>query len=172
MSTVFSQMGNVVATEVAKKANTEAPVLTGLVDMTGSATTLATKLINAKEVMTTSAIAATGTINFDITTQSAVYYTSSATANFALNFRGNSVATLNSMMDIGECVTTTFLNTCGGTAYYNTSILVDGITTTVNWQGGTAPTSGNASSIDVYTYTIIKTAETTFTVLGSQVQFA
>ena len=44
---------------------------------------------------------------------------------------------------------------------------------TPKWQGGTAPSAGNASSIDVYVYTIIKTAATpTYTVLGSQTQFA
>ena len=63
--------------------------------------------------------------------------------------------------------------TNGGTAYYNNVVQVDGTTTgvTTRWQGGAAPTSGNASSIDVYTYTIIKTGSATFTVLASQTRY-
>ena len=50
-------------------------------------------------------------------------------------------------------------------------IQVDGTTVTAIWQGGSAPTTGNASSTDVYTYTAIKTAASTYTVLASQTQF-
>jgi hypothetical protein len=64
--------------------------------------------------------------------------------------------------------------TNGATAFYNNVVQVDGTTTgvTTKWQGGTAPTSGNASSIDVYTYAIIKTAASTFTVLAAVSKFA
>ena len=62
----------------------------------------------------------------------------------------------------------------GGTAYYCTSVEIDGTTSqvTTEWQGGSAPSSGNANSIDVYTFTIIKTASATYTVLAAQTQFA
>ena len=43
---------------------------------------------------------------------------------------------------------------------------------TPKWQGGTAPTSGNASSIDSYTYVLIKTGSAAFTVLAAQTKFA
>jgi hypothetical protein len=64
--------------------------------------------------------------------------------------------------------------TQGATAYYNSSVQVDGTTSgvTTKWQGGFVPTAGNANSIDVYTYTIIKTGSGTFTVLGSQSKFS
>ena len=58
------------------------------------------------------------------------------------------------------------------TTYYNNVIQVDGTTVTAIWQGGSAPTGGNASSHDVYTYTALKTAASTYTVLASQTQFA
>jgi hypothetical protein len=48
---------------------------------------------------------------------------------------------------------------------------VDGSSVTPRWQGGTAPTSGNASGIDSYTYVIIKTGSAAFTVLAAQTQF-
>jgi hypothetical protein len=77
-------------------------------------------------------------------------------------------------MSVGQSMTMAILSTNGGTAYYPTSVQINGTTSgvTTKWQGGTAPTAGNASSIDVYTYTIIKTASATFTVLASQTKFA
>jgi len=75
-------------------------------------------------------------------------------------------------MAIGQAITVVFMNTNGATAYYNNVVQVDGSTVTPKWQGGTAPSSGNASSIDVYTYTIIKTGSAAFTVLASQTKFA
>jgi hypothetical protein len=124
------------------------------------------------EVATVSATAATGTINFDNTTQSVLYYTSNASGNFTLNFRGSSGTTLDTVMSTGESLSATFLVTNGATAYYNSAVTVDGVSVTPKWQGGTAPTSGNASSIDSYTYVIIKTGSAAFTVLASQTKFA
>jgi hypothetical protein len=60
------------------------------------------------------------------------------------------------------------------TPYYPTAFQIDGATAgvTVRWQGGSAPTSGNTNSIDSYTFTIIKTASATYTVIASQTRFA
>lgn len=116
--------------------------------------------------------AATGTINLDIDTASILYYTSNATANHTLNIRYSSSVSLNTSLAVGDAVTVVWINTNGATAYYPNVIQVDGTTVTPKWQGGTAVTSGNASSIDAYTFTIIKTAATpTYVVLGSQTQF-
>ena len=123
------------------------------------------------ETTTVSATAATGTINYDVITQGVLYYTSNASANWTVNFRGNGSTTLNTLMAVGETRTVTFLVTQGATAYYNNAVTVDGSSVTPKWQGGTAPTAGNTSGIDVYTYSIIKTASATFTVLASQTQF-
>jgi hypothetical protein len=117
------------------------------------------------------ASAATGTINFDVATASIWYYTSNATANHTLNFRYNSSTTLNSVLPVGDAITLVWLNTNGATPYYPNVIQIDGgspITAKVP-----APiTAGNASSIDAFSYTIIKTADATFTVLCTQTKFA
>jgi hypothetical protein len=75
-------------------------------------------------------------------------------------------------MATGEAITVVFLVTNGSTAYYNNAVTIDGTSVTPKWQGGTAPTSGNASSIDSYTYVIIKTGSAAFTVLAAQTKFA
>jgi hypothetical protein len=119
------------------------------------------------------ASAATGTINFEFGTASIWYYTSNATANHTLNFRYSSSVSLNTALPVGDTLTLVWLNTNGATAYYPNTIQIDGTTITgVKWQGGTAVAAGNASSIDAYVFTIIKTASATFTVLASQTKFA
>jgi hypothetical protein len=137
----------------------------------GSSSVLAAVFANAAETTTVSATAATGTIQYDVTTQSVLYYTTSASANFTVNFRGSSGTSLNTAMATGQTVTVVFLNTNGATAYYNNAVTVDGTSVTPKYQGGTAWTAGNASAIDAYSYTIIKTGSAAFTVLTSQTQF-
>jgi hypothetical protein len=124
------------------------------------------------EPTTISATAATGTINYDVATQSIVYYTTNATANWTMNFRASSGATLNSLMAIGQTITVTFMATLGATAYYNNAVTIDGNAITPKWQSGITPNAGNINSVDTYTYAIIKTAAATFTVLASQTRYA
>jgi hypothetical protein len=140
----------------------------------GSSSVLATVIQDAAETVNISATVVNAFIVVDVTTAAVWYYTPNATANWAINLRGSSGTSLDAMMAIGQSVTLAALCTQGGTAYYNNSVQVDGTTSgvTTKWQGGTAPTAGNASSIDVYTYTVIKTASATFTVLASQTKFA
>ena len=125
-----------------------------------------------RETITISATAATGTVDYDAITQSILYYTTDASGNFTVNFRGNSGTSLDSVMSTGQSLSATFLVTNGATAYYNSAVQVDGSSVTPKWQGGSAPTSGNASSIDSYTYVIIKTGSAAFTVLASVTKFA
>jgi hypothetical protein len=148
-----------------------ANTFTALQTFAGSSSVADLKTSNIIETVTVSATAATGTINYDITTQSVLYYTSNASANWTVNFRGSSGTSLNTVMATGESMSATFMVTQGATPYFNNALQVDGSSVTPRWQGGTAPTSGNASSIDVYTYVIIKTGNAAFTVLASQTQF-
>lgn len=133
---------------------------------------LSATLKSPYESWTVSATAATGTVDVDIATSSAWYYTTDASANWTFNFRGDGSTTLNSLLSTGESVTVVFLVTNGTTAYYPTAFTIDSSSVTPEWSGGSAPSSGNASSIDSYLFTIIKTADATFTVLAQQVQFA
>lgn len=126
----------------------------------------------AAETVTIAATAATGTVNFDVSTQSILYYTSNASANWTLNIRGSSSVSLNSIMSTGQSVTITHLVAQGSTAYYNSAVTVDGTSVTPKWSGGSAPVAGNVNSVDVYSYTLIKTGSGSFTVFASQTRFA
>ena len=160
----------------AKAASSTAATLTGTQTLTNKTLTspainnainTGSVLIAPEERTTVSATAATGTVHFDAVTQGVLYYTTNASANWTLNVRGSSGATLDSILTTGDAITVSFLVTNGSTAYYQTAFNIDGSVVTPKYSGGTAPASGNASAVDVYTYTIVKTASATFTVFGA-----
>jgi hypothetical protein len=111
--------------------------------------------------------APTATQAIDFVTSGVHYFTSNSTSNITLNFRGDGSTTLNSMMAIGGSITVSTLFTNGATAYYASAYQIDGNAVTPKWSGGTAPTAGNASSVDLYSFNIVKTANATFTVFAS-----
>jgi len=147
-------------------------VVSGAITYTTYNTLVNPLITGIRETTPIVAAPATGTINFDSLTQAVLYYTSNATANWTLNFRGNSTTTLNSIMSTGQSLALTFMSTQGSTAYYSTNIQIDGASVTPKWQGGFTPSFGNSSCIDIYTYAIIKTGSGTFTALASQTKFA
>jgi hypothetical protein len=158
--------GNITITDAANGAISLTP--NGL----GRVTLGAGSIQNLVEKATVSATAATGTINYDVITQAVLYYTSAAAGNFTLNIRGDGSNALNAIMATGQSISIVFAVTCTGTPYYNNVVQIDGSTVTPEWQGGAAPTAGNANSVDIYTYTIFKTGDATFTAFASQTQFA
>ena len=161
------------ATILSGQSVTGTATFNSAVVMSGESTLSGGSLLKrVKETTTVSATAAANTISYDFITQSVLYYTSDATGNWVLNVRGDSGTTLNSVMSTGQSATIAFLATQGSTAYYQTALQIDGSAVTPKYQGGSAPTEGNASSVDAYVFTIIKTADATFTALGSQTQFA
>jgi len=150
------------------------PVLVGTsANFSGNATTIAFNTVNIVEPTTNSGTGAASTINFDVTTQSIYYSTANATANWTVNFRGSSTLTLANALANNQTITVSLLATQGATAYYNSLVQIDGSTVTPKWQGGTAPTSGNTGSVDVYNYVITKISTApTYTVLASVTKFA
>jgi len=132
-----------------------------------------TKIFGVFEAVTVSTTFVTA-FTYDVLTQAVYFQNVNLGSNFTVNFRGNASTTLNSALATGESVTAALITKQANTTFFNTSVLtVDGTSTgvTVVYQGGTAPTTGNASSNDVYTYTAIKTAASTYTILASQTQF-
>jgi len=163
-------LGNV--TNESKATMFSSPIFTGNASFS-SYTSIKSLLETATVTATTGGPAAT--TNFDVITQGVQYYTANSANAFVLNVRGNNSTTLASMLAAGKSVSIGVLVTCSNAAHYMTAINIDGTATgvTTKWQGGATPAAGNASSIDVYTLTIIKTAETpAYTVLGTLTKFA
>ena len=127
---------------------------------------------NIQEPANITATAANATINIDILSNVVVYCTANATGNFTVNFRGNAGTTFNNAVPANVSVSASLVTAQGATAYYNSLVQVDGSTVTPKWQGGTAPTTGNANSTDTYVYVVMKSAANTYTILASQTKFA
>jgi len=173
ISTGVSGLGSNVATFLGTPSS--ANLASALTDETGSGLVMfnANPLVTtARETVTVTASAASSTVQFDAITQSVLYYTSNASGNWTVNVRGNSGTSLDSIMSTGQSMTLVFLVTQGSTAYYQSALTIDGSSVTPKWQGGAAPTAGNASGVDAYVITIVKTGSATFTVFESQTPFA
>lgn len=125
------------------------------------------------ETINVSATAATGTIAYDTFMQSAMYLTTNASANWTPNFRANSTVSLNDAMSNGQSITVAMMVTQGATAYFSNSVQINATTSgvTTRWLGAAIPTAGDVNAIDIYTYTIIKTATNTFTVFAGLSQY-
>jgi hypothetical protein len=167
--------GNTVVTPATAGSDYVAPgtatTFTALQTFSGSSSNLAQSLANSSEVVTVSGSGVPSTVDYDVTTQSVIYYTGNAGANWTVNFRASSGTTLNTALATGRSVTVALLATQGVSPFYNATVQVDGNNIVPKYQGGIAWTTGNASGIDAYVYTIIKTASATFTVLAAQTQF-
>jgi len=170
-ATQHADLNNIVEALEAKVGVDDSAVTTSLDYIVKGATGI--RLFAPREKWNVAASAATGTISVDLKTAGAWYFTSDATANWTLNFRGDSGATLDSLVGVGESVTAVFAATNGGTAYYASAFQVDGSSVTPLWSGGSAPSAGTADSVDIYVFTIIKTAATpTYEVFASVTAFA
>lgn len=84
------------------------------------------------------------------------YYTVPASGNFTINATYNG-GTISGSLGAGQSLSFVVLNTNGPTAYYLTGFQIDGAAQALHWMGGTAPTQGNPSATDYYSFSIIKT---------------
>lgn len=151
-----------------------ANTFTGNQTFNGTSANVALTVLNIDEPANVVGSAPSSTTNYYVNSGSVQYYTTNAANNFTLNFAFSAGTTLNTAMSTNNTISVSLLVTNGATPYYASAIQVDGTGTgvTTKWQGGTAPTSGNASSIDVYNFVITKTASATYTILASQTKFA
>ncbi len=91
-------------------------------------TNVATSLISLapEERFNVVASAATGTIAINVLTAAVWYYSTNATANHTINFRGDGSNTLSSLLATGDAITVGWIINNGTTAYYPTTIQIDG----------------------------------------------
>ena len=73
---------------------------------------------------------------------------------------------INTDMSTGESVSVTIITTANASAY-SANITVDSAAVTERWIGGSAPTAGGSSGLDIHAFTIIKTGDAAFTVIGN-----
>jgi len=98
------------------------------------------------------------------------YTTTDASNNLTINFQGPS-GTLDAMLSTGESIVGTYAMKTGATPYAVTAVNIDTVSQTIKWTSGASPT-GVANSCTAYVFTIIKTASSTFEVLGSYTSYS
>lgn len=140
--------------------------------VSGSVYSNTTVFFQATELWNQQTVAPAQTINFDVLSGSIYYYALFPNGNWTVNVRGNANTTFNSVLPIGQSMSITIAMTQGASAYYPNGFTIDGVSVTPKWQNGTAPTSGDTNSINMYQYTIFKSAINTYTVLAGVTKFA
>jgi hypothetical protein len=105
--------------------------------------------------------------NIDLENGMVHLFTTQETTTSTPNIRVSSSTTLDSSMSVGEAITVTIITTAAA-AGYSAQLTIDSAAVTENWVGGSAPSDGGSSGVDIHSYTIIKTASATFTVIGNQ----
>lgn len=135
----------------------------------GNSTAVALTIHSLTQKVNVSASAPTTTTTLNYIDGAIHYFTSPTVNNWTINLRGSADASLNAIMDVGDTVNFAFIANNGATAYYSSSLLIDGTSTAVTlaWLPET-PIAGTASNLEVYSYNIIKTASATYTVLASK----
>ena len=167
----FTSNGSYVTAGIVTASTLSCSTLTASNFGTVNATRLITNEVIEK-VSIDGSTALNGTENLDLANNAVYFFTPNATGNFTFNFRGDGSTSLNSTLAIGQSLTVAIITTQGGSAYYANGHQIDGSSVTPLWAGGTAPSSGDTSSKNVYTYTIIKTANATYTLLAQKTKFA
>ena len=108
-------------------------------------------------------------LNLDLANGNAFLFTTQETTTATPNLRYNGSTTLNSKMAVGDVITVTIITTAAAAAF-SAQLTIDGAAVTENWVGGSAPSDGGASGVDIHSYTICKTASATYTVIGNQIK--
>ncbi len=148
-----------------KNMDLDGPFITGAWNAFGGSMNYPT-IAALREQLTVSGTGATGTIHLEALDRTRKILTANGTANFTINLRGNGSFTLDQAMSVGDAIWFQLLAPMGTTAYYASSITLDGSAASVKWAGGNAPAAGVPSALNIYDFEVMKTAAGTFTVIG------
>ena len=156
-------------------ARTGVKVLAGGVNVVGGGATVAgiatfhsglnTEDILAEEVNVTAGKLSDNT-NINVEDGMVHLFTTAESTTSTPNIRYNGSTALNARMSIGQSIVVTLITTANASAY-SANITIDGSAVTERWIGGSAPSDGGSSGVDIHSFTIIKTADATFTVIGN-----
>jgi hypothetical protein len=138
------------------------------------ASNLNLSIIRVQETANVYATAVGGNVNIDIGNNTVYFFTSNTTANVTFNFRANGVngGNLDSLLSIGQSVSSAILLKQGATKY-RANVYIDSALQSPLWLGNSAPgyATTQQESVDTYSFNIIKTAANTYTILAANSNF-
>jgi hypothetical protein len=143
-----------------------------LIDSTRLAPNLKLNIIQVLESANIFATAVGGNVNIDIGVNTSYFFSSNTTANVTFNLRGTSSASFDSTVGIGQTASVAIALKQGATKY-KANVYIDGVLQTPYWLGNSSPgyATTQQQSIDVYTYTVFKTAASTYSILAANSNF-
>ena len=106
---------------------------------------------------------------------SSYYFAANPTANITFDLRANSQpgGSLNAYMTTGQMISVGVMLSQGATAY-RANLYIDGVLQTANtrWSGNVNPAAGGTiNGIDVYSFSVLKTAANAYIILASNTAF-
>ena len=103
-----------------------------------------------------------GLFNYDLDAGHYQKYSTATAGNYEPNFRVSGSKTLNSIMGVGDVVSTVLVVASSSHYLDSPNIQIDGSTSNITTHhiGGSAPSAANGSGYDIYSFTIQKTAAT------------
>ena len=105
--------------------------------------------------------------NLDLANGNVFYFSIAESTTATPNLRYDSSTTLNSKMAVGDVVTVVLITTANASGFC-AQLTIDGAAVTENWVGGSAPSDGGSSGVDIHSYTIIKKASADWLVVANQ----
>ena len=133
-----------------------------------------TRLVEGAQIVTGAPVTS---LNVSVLDATVYYITSNARSNVTFNLIGNPTTPLENFLQVGQSITTVFIIT-QGQIQYSANVSIDGTfrTSSIRWLGNTRPSyvlsaGPSANNLDVYSFTTIKTAGNTYTILGSNTVF-
>jgi hypothetical protein len=113
-----------------------------------------------------------GNVNIDIGNNTSYFFSANTTANVTFNLRGNTTTAFDTTVAIGQTASVAIALKQGATKY-KANVYIDGVLQTPYWLGNSSPgyATSQPQSIDVYTYTVFKTATSTYSILAANSNF-
>ena len=79
---------------------------------------------------------------------------------------------INTTLKVGEMITFAGITSASNTSHYIDGLKIDHATQVINWIGGSAPSEGGGSGFDIYNFTIIKTGDAAYSIIGNHTKTA
>lgn len=147
-------------------------IVAGQITSNVLASNLSISLTRVLEEANINSIAIGGNVNIDVADSTVFFFNANTTANVTFNIRANTQNTFDSVTAIGE-TTSLAIAVKHGTVRHEANLAIDGVVQTIYYAANTRPANVSISSaeINLFSYSIFKTAANTYTVISANTLF-